>query len=356
MKQSDMPVILIYGAYGYTGKLIVEEFKKEGADIVLAGRREEPLKKLSEKYNWPYRAFELRDKNEVAKELEDIDVVLHCAGPFMYTAKVMAEGCLLAKSHYLDITGEYQVFEQMAEWDQRAKDAGIMLMPGVGFDVVPSDCLAMHLFKRLPTAINLQLAFTNDGGGISRGTAKTAMEGLGYGGMIRKDHQLMPVPEDYKVKKINFHWKKQSCAVIPWGDISTAYRSTGIPDIEVFMGMDKKMISGLKWSRRLSWLLKKDFVKNFLRNKIDQRPPGPNTKTRNKAWSYFWGKVTDNAGNELISVQKTMEGYTLTAKTSVDIAMKITEGATINGYQTPAGLFGADYIMKFEGTERIDIV
>lgn len=350
-----MPVILIYGAYGYTGKLIIEEFNAQGAEAILAGRREEPLKALAVKYDWPYRVFDLKDKNEVAKALKRVDVVLHCAGPFIHTANIMAQGCMLSKTHYLDITGEFQVFEQMAEWNDKAKAAGIMLMPGVGFDVVPSDCLAKHLVERLPTAINLQLAFTSDGGGVSRGTAKSAIEGLGYGGMIRQDHQLMRVPVDHKVKKINFHWLQQECAAIPWGDISTAYRSTGIPDIEVFMGMDPKMLSSLKWGRRLSWLLRKEFVKNYLRKKVEQKPEGPDEKTRKKTHSYFWGKVTDNAGNEFITVQKTLEGYTLTAKTATDIAIEVSEGNFKVGYQTPSGLLGPDYIMKFKGSERIDL-
>lgn len=351
-----MSVILIYGAYGYTGELIVEEFNKRGVKPILAGRREEPLKKLADAYEMEYKAFELSDKNLVAKELEDVDVVLHCAGPFIHTAKVMADACILSQTHYLDITGEFQVFEEMAALNDKAEKANIAIMPGVGFDVVPSDCLASYLFHKLPTAIQLQLAFFTDGGGISRGTAKSALEGLGNGGMIRKDHQLMPVEVDYKIQNIDFHWSQQQCAVIPWGDISTAYRTTGIPDIEVFMAMTPKMISSLKWGRRLSWLMRQGFVKNYLRKQIDNRKPGPVEKSRKKANSYFWGRVIDNAGNELIAVQKTMESYTLTSKTATDIAIRFAdESFTAIGYQTPGGLFGEDYILKFKGSERKDL-
>ncbi len=87
-------------------------------------------------------------------------VVIHCGGPFQYTAKAMADACLETKTHYTDITGEHQVFELLAGYDQKGKAAGIMIMPGTGFDVVPSDCLALHLKNRLPSATHLQLAFT----------------------------------------------------------------------------------------------------------------------------------------------------------------------------------------------------
>ena len=161
--------VLIYGCYGYTGKLISELAAKAGMKAVLSGRDEQKVAALASLLKLPHKTFDLKNVEQTAEQIKDFKVVLHCAGPFMYTADIMANACIKAKTHYLDITGEYQVFENMFGLNEKATAAGVMLMSGVGFDVVPSDCLALYLKEKMPNADALDLALYMKGGRISHG-------------------------------------------------------------------------------------------------------------------------------------------------------------------------------------------
>ena len=353
MKNSSL--IVVYGSYGYTGKLIVNECRSKNLAVVLAGRNEEQLKKQSEQSGYPYQVVNSDDAAELRKLLEPATVVIHCGGPFRFTAKTMAEACLATKTHYTDITGEYVVFELLPTMDRLAKEAGITLMPGTGFDVVPSDCLALYLKNRLPSATHLQLAFTMSKGGLSRGTKKSMTEGLGDGALIRQNGTLTPIPMGSKSMEIDFGAFKTKTLCIPWGDISTAWRSTGIPNIEVYTGATDKMISNAKMSNYIGWLLRMRWVKNYMLKKIDQQPAGPSDEKLLGGRSFLWGKVSDASGKKCISLIETVSGYRLTALTSVLIAEKILKGNVKSGYQTPAMAYGSDLIMEVETTKRIDV-
>ncbi len=347
--------IVIYGSYGYTGKLIVEEAKARGLDVILSGRKEDALQKQSEQSGYPFKVVDIHDASSLVQLLEPAAVVIHCGGPFQYTAKAMLEACLKTKTHYTDITGEYQVFEWMAEQDARGKAAGIMIMPGTGFDVVPSDCLAAHLKSRLPSATHLQLAFTMSKGGLSQGTSKTMTEGLGEGGKIRKEGKLTKINLGEKVLEIDFGTFKTKTLCIPWGDISTAWRSTAIPNIEVYTGATDQMINNARKSKYLNWLLRQRWVKNYLLKKIDQKPAGPSDEKRNSGKSYLWGKAWDVSGKSCITTLETMSGYSLTAKTAVLIVEKILSGNYKPGYQTPSMAYGKDLILEIAESKRIDL-
>lgn len=352
-----MPIknkILIYGAYGYTGQLIIEQALQQNLSLLLAGRNEQKLKSTAEKYNLEYQVFSLNDTEKLELALSDAAIVIHAAGPFIHTVKEMVTACLNTKTHYLDITGEYQVFEYCATQSEAAKSAGIMLMPGTGFDVVPSDCLANYLKQKLPSALILKLAFAGQNTGFSRGTAKTMVEGLGYGGMVRMDHKLISVPNAFKSEIIDFGSFKTLAVTIPWGDLSTAYHSTGIPNIEVYMGVNEKLLKQMKRSNYLAWLFRQSWVKNFLKAQIDKRKPGPNEQQRLAGKSFFWGSVTDNAGNLRSAILQTPEGYTLTAITSVLIANKILQNNFTPGFQTPASAYGYRLIQELPSCQIKD--
>ncbi len=102
-------------------------------------------------------------------------------------------GCIAAGADYMDITGEIEVIELGHSLDARAKEAGVAVIPAVGFDVVPSDCLAAMLADRLPNARVLQLAFTAMGG-LSPGTTKTMLEAMPAGGRRGSTARFAPCP------------------------------------------------------------------------------------------------------------------------------------------------------------------
>lgn len=342
---------MIYGAYGYTGHLIAELAITKGLKPILAGRSEDKLKPVAEKLNLPYRAFGLDDSNAIDQALEGVKVMLHCAGPFVHTFKPMVDACVRNGVHYLDITGEWYVFESVAKLDAQAKEKNIMLMPGTGFDVVPSDCLAAYLAAQMPDATHLQLAFRSQGR-PSRGTQKTVIEGLDKGGAIRKDGKIIEVSTTYDIKTIPFADKDAMAVTIPWGDIATAYHSTGIPNIQVYMALPPKAIKSMKWSGLLKPLMGLGFVKNFLKSRIDKMPPGPNEQQRERGYVQLWGEVRNAKGDKLSATMKVPDGYTLTSQTALHIAMECLADRFKPGFQTPANAYGADLITQFDGVER----
>jgi short subunit dehydrogenase-like uncharacterized protein len=346
--------ILVYGANGYTAELILRLAKAEGVRPIVAGRTESKIKPIAEAQGLECRVFALENPADVDKGLEGIGAVVHCAGPFSHTADAMAEGCIRNGCHYLDITGEISVFEWMAAKDQAAQDAGVMLMPGTGFDVVPSDCLAAHLKRRMPEAQSLTMAFQGVGQ-PSRGTATTMMEGIGNGGMIRKDGKIIEVPSGWKKETIDCGNGPVECVTIPWGDVSTAYHSTGIPNIMVYMAAPKQLQTMMTVARWFGWLLMSGPVQRMLKKQVQSQPPGPTDHERAAGSSYLWGKVEDGQGNSMESRLKTCEGYTLTALTAWDIAKKAAAGQVPTGFQTPSKAFGPDFVLEFEGSERVDL-
>ena len=263
----------------------------------------------------------------------------------------MVEACLRLGKHYLDITGEIAVFEAMARRDEAAKKSGVMIMPGVGFDVVPSDCLALHLKNRLPTATNLTLAFYGLGG-ISHGTRATMTMNVGSGGAIRRDGEIRRVPAAYKTREIDFGEFTKNAVTIPWGDVATAFNSTGIPNIEVFAALPEANLKMLKLSRYVGWLLKAKPVQNYLQKKIPAG--GPSAEARAEGKTYLWGEASDEQGNKIEARLICPEGYTTTVLTALHIAGKILEGNFRDGFQTPAKCYGADLILEIEGTKRMD--
>ncbi|GAA4450068.1 saccharopine dehydrogenase NADP-binding domain-containing protein [Nibrella saemangeumensis] len=351
-----MAEVLLYGANGYTAGLIIDLAGSYGVNLILAGRSAEKIKPLAERYGLPYRIADLQDSGALDAILQDVPVVLHCAGPFIRTALPMQQACLRTGTHYLDITGEIPVFEQGVALHQQATDKNIMLMSGVGFDVVPTDCLALYLKQRLPDATHLQLAINNQDGEVSHGTASTVLENLGVGGMVRKDGKLVTVPVAHKTLHVPFEAGKMlMCMTIPWGDLSTAYYTTRIPNIETYMATPPAMIRAAKLSNYLSWLLGSPWFKRFAQRRIDKSLTGPNEQVRQKARSLVWGKAWNSQG---VSVQARLEGpegYTLTAIAALRITRNVLDGHWKPGYQTPASMYGPDLILEVPNTTREDI-
>jgi len=288
----------------------------------------------------------------IQSALKEVKAVIHAAGPFQFTAKQMVEACLQTGTHYLDINGDIAVFEMIKRYNDAAKKAGIMLLPGAGFDVVPTDCIAMQLKKLLPDAVALQLAFASLGGGISHGTATTMATKLGEGCAVRKNGKIVHAALGQKGMWVDFGIKKLFVMSIPWGDISTAHFTTGIPDIETYTGISKMTYRMLKAQSLFNWLLRTNWVRNFIKKKISQRPAGPGDEQRSKAISLVWGQVRNAAGKTATARLSGPEGYTLTMHSSLNIAQKILNGNFTPGYQTPASAYAEDLVMEIPGVKR----
>lgn len=343
---------LLYGANGYTGSLITKMAASFGLKPILAGRREEVLKPLAASIGAVYKVFDLHDTSSMDEALKDVSLVLHAAGPFKFTAKPMIEGCIRTKTHYIDITGEIQVYELAKKMHVAAKEAGIMLMPGVGFDVVPTDCMALFLKEKMPDATDLKLAFASLGGSLSHGTATTMALGAGEKSAVRLNGKITGVPLGHKGMWVDFGLKKLFVMTIPWGDISTAYTTTGIPNIETYTGVSPKTFKLLKYQNLFNWLLRTSFMRNRELAKIRAKPAGPSDEQRAQSKALVFGEVSNPAGKKLQARIIGPDGYTITAEASLIIAKKILEGNFKPGYQTPAGCYGADLILEVKGVTR----
>jgi short subunit dehydrogenase-like uncharacterized protein len=341
---------MIYGANGYTGKLMAREAARQGLHPILAGRNEEVVSALAAELDLESRVFSLDDPQAVLRGIEGCRLVLHCAGPFSVTSQPMIEACLAAGAHYLDITGEISVFENAHLQADKARRADIVLIPGVGFDVVPSDCLAASLVEALPAAIKLVLAF-EAGGGPSPGTAKTSVEGMGMGGRVRRDGKLLEVPLAWKSRTIPFAHADRSAMTIPWGDVYTAFISTGIPDIEVYMAVPPGTIAKMQRMRWMKPLLGLGFVQSFLKKRIENRVSGPSDSKREKARSELWGEVTTADGRTLSATMTAPNGYDLTVTAALGIVLHLLENDVEGGYYTPSLLMGAAYAASLPGVE-----
>jgi short subunit dehydrogenase-like uncharacterized protein len=346
--------LLVYGANGYTGELIAAHLAERGLPAILAGRRAEALAPLARRLGFEQRVFDLDAPAQIDRGLAGVTVVLNCAGPFSRTARPMVDGCLRARAHYLDITGEVMVFAAVQARDAEARAAGVMLLPGAGFDVVPSDCLAAHLHGRLPAATRLRLAF-RPGGGLSRGTALTSLEGAAAGGLVRRGGALTAVPVGHQTIAVDFGRGPVPATAIPWGDVFTAHITTGIPDIEVYLAAPTLTRLALRSSRLFAPLLAWGPVQRLIRSRLRAGPGGPDEEVRRTRQMRLWGETRDAEGRIAVARMRTPNGYELTRLTAVDLAARALAGDVKPGYQTPARAYGADYVLGFPGVSREDV-
>lgn len=345
--------VILYGAYGYTGELIAEELQSKNLRVLLSGRSESKLKELAQKTGFSYTTVNLNDMESLLNLVQQGEVMIHAAGPFKQTAVAMVEACLSAKTHYLDINGDISVFEMIKPYGKQAEEAGIMLLPGTGFDVVPTDCLALRLKNLMPDALSIKIAFATQGGGISHGTATTVATRLGEPAQRRVNGKLVTIPLGKNALLVDFGKKQMFCMSIPWGDVSTAYTSTGIPNIESFMAVKPGVFKALKFQGLVNWLLRTHVVRRLIQKNIDAKPKGPNLEQRKAGSALVWARVENKHGETLSASIQTPESYDLTAKATVLILEKILNNHFTAGYQTPAKAYGENLIFEISGVTKL---
>jgi len=339
---------ILYGANGYTGRLVAREAVRRGLRPVLAGRNEAAVRALADELGLPCSVFDLGDPAALRSAIAEARLVLHCAGPFSATSEPMIEACLAEQVHYLGITGEIAVFERAWSRSEAAQRADVVLLPGAGFDVVPSDCLAASLVDALPAATSLKLAFEATGG-PSPGTAKTSVEGLAQGGCVRREGRLTRVPLAWKTRTVPFAHGDRMAVTIPWGDVFTAFVSTGVPDIEVYMAVPPATATRLQRMRWLQPLLAMGPVQSFLKSRVRAHVRGPSEAKRAATGCELWGEVRSADGRSVSATMTTPNGYDLTVTASLGIVEYLLGQSVEGGYYTPSLLMGAGYAATLPG-------
>jgi len=352
---------MLYGATGYTGVLLAEEAKRRGLRPLLAGRSEAKLKPLAERLGMPFRAVGLDDPAALRGALQGVRAVLHAAGPFVDTAAPMVRACLDAKAHYLDITGERSVFQRVLGTDAEAKARGVCLVSGVGFDVVPSDCLAKHVADRVSGgARELEIALAMLGR-PSAGTFKSLFGFLPEGTWVRRGGQLQKLAFGRGVRRVRFSQREGWAMPMSLGDLETAWRTTGAPDITVLLAIP----SGLARALRAAWpaaaagmavcrpLLASSRFQSMARRWTERNIQGPDDSSRARTRTFVWARARSASGDERQAWLECPDGYDFTAHSALNATLSLLERAA-PGATTPALAFGADFPLTVPGVRRLD--
>jgi short subunit dehydrogenase-like uncharacterized protein len=349
------PDFLLYGSTGFVGDAIARLAVKNGLRPILAGRNAEKVGTLASELGLEHRVFNLENKKAIDSALKDTAAVLHCAGPYIHTFKPMLDGCLRTGKHYLDITGEIPVLETIVAHGPEAKAQGVMLMPGVGFDVVATDCLAAHLKQRLPSATQLTLAFHSQGpAGLPPGTLKTSVEMIPYGTKSRrKNGRLESVPGRRKTRMIDFGQGPVEANMLSWGDVITAFYSTGIPNIEVYAAFPKEMVRQMMIVDYLHPLFRLSAVRSFAKRGMKG---GSTAEERARTRVSVWGEVQDDQERKAVSRLHGPEaGVVWTVNAALAVVQKVLANDVKHGFQTPSLVYGPDFVLEGEGVTREDL-
>jgi short subunit dehydrogenase-like uncharacterized protein len=344
--------LLLYGATGYTGKLIVQRLLALGVQPVVGGRDAAKLAAVAEPVGLAQRVAHLSDADALQRALRDVAVVLNAAGPFSHTAQPMVAACRRAGVHYLDVTGEVRVIDALAQQHAAARASKIMVMPAVGFDVVPSDCLAAHVAQRLPGADQLRIALTGLGL-MTRASLKTLVEAWG-GGLVRRDGELTAIPLGSLRRDFDYGTGPRASLSVSWGDLATAYYTTGIGNVETYCASTPMLESVARMSRYLGWALASEPWQLWLKTAADMIPEGPSERERAGMRLAIVAEATRGA-QRVVARMHTPEAYTFTAMTAAAIAKRVLGGDVEIGFQTPARVYGADFVLSFADVVREDI-
>lgn len=346
--------VLVYGATGYTGRLIVDRILKLGMRPVLAGRDRARVESLARQRGLEYRVAQLSQPSQLLGALRDIRLVLNAAGPFAETAAPMLGACLQSGAHYLDISGELAALELVATHSRAASERGIMLLPGVGFDVVPSDCLAAHVCRRavLPSVLRIAISGLEL---ASPGSSATLVAELGRPTRVRSAGKLIDIPPGSSTRWFDFGEGPRSCAAISWGDLTSARYTTGIENIETYFELTPAVAAVLQSSRYGAWFFRLPGVREALARQAKAWTTEPTPEQRASRGAVIVVEVEERQGRTRVSRLQTPEAYTLTTAVAAEVTRRVLNGDVEPGFQTPARLFGSQFISRFPGVRLIDV-
>jgi short subunit dehydrogenase-like uncharacterized protein len=319
---------MLYGATGYTGTLIAQRGLECGHRPVLAGRSAPAVTALGEQLDMPHRALSLDDPAALRAALADVDLVLNAAGPFLHTAASLAQACLDAGVHYLDISNELQVFRALYDFDEGAKPAGVSIIPGVGFGVIATNCLARYVSEAVGGAEHLEVASRVASAQPGPGAAATMQENLPYGGWIRQGGELTPKEFFTGVTTIRFPDGTCEAMPVPTGDLEAAFDVTGAPNVVAY-AVSPPVLA------------------------VDASPDGDSVPSASR--SFGWARATGRDGSMAEAWLETGDSYAFTPAASIRAVEETLKG-TAPGARSPAAAFGADFAFTIQDTRRIDAV
>lgn len=345
---------MIYGANGFTGELIAKAAVKRGHQPILSGRSFEKITAIAESFNLEALAFAIDDPGRLIDNLAGIDLVLNAAGPFVHTALPLVWACLASGSSYLDISGEVTAIEEIFTLHQRAREKGISIIPGVGFNVLASDCLVLYTVEKIVDPAHLDIATQWATGYLSPGSTRTMYENFPVGILARRGGQLVRIGARDGPRRQRFLDGEYPILPANLGDLVTAYQTTGIPNITTYTAFNEQ---SAKSYSLMEPVLRRLFSWSFVRRLASKRVENPTSPSEHHLpggkTSQVWVSARNEEGEENQSWLETVDSYLFTAEAAVRSVEKVisTDRA---GVYTPALAFGADFIMEIPGTKRAD--
>lgn len=344
---------MVYGAYGFTGQWIVEAAVERGHRPLLAGRDAKQLRPVAERFGLESRLLSLSEPGALRDALGPLDAIMHAAGPYVHTAEPMLEACLGTATHYVDITGETAVLEQQFTLDERAREVGVAILGGMGFDVVPTDCLARHVADELDRVEELDIVVDTDINPTA-GTVKSALGMLPEGGRVRRRGQLRREPVGSRTLSVKFPHGRRTASSVPLGDLVTAVHSTGADSITTYVVLPRGIARVLQVvSPLLGFLLRFSPIRNLAERLVDRVFTGPDRRDRGSTENWIYARARSREGDTADAWLKTPETYWFTALSCVQAVETLAE-RDVTGVRSPAMAFGADFVLDIPGVERVD--
>jgi saccharopine dehydrogenase (NAD+, L-lysine-forming) len=339
-------MITVYGATGYTGRLVCAELARKKLPFVISGRDEKKLKTLAQYCGNPeIIVAALDDAAALKKMASSAKVVLDCAGPFVLMGRPVQDAAIAAGAHFLDITGEIKWMRETLGRDAEAKKANVALINAVGFDVVPTDCAAVLAAEAAGAPVErVRIAFVTRPTKASQGTARSAVEGMQHGSLAWLDGEWVQEPVGKEVWEVPFPdpMGRKTCVSVPWGDVATAPRSTGAKTVRTFMPMKPSMA---RMGRLVGPLFKLKPVRALAERWVRSQPEGPSDEERAASKFAVWAEAVGPNGTRTAWVTGG-NGYDFTASSAVWCAARCLEADfSARGALTPTQAFGAKNLL-----------
>jgi short subunit dehydrogenase-like uncharacterized protein len=351
--ERNQTALFIVGAYGYTGCLAAELAVSKKLDVVLAGRNKDALAGLGDRLSLPIRVVGLNDATQLSDALKDIVCVVHMAGPFAVTSAPMLNACLATQTNYVDITGEIEVFEAIWSRKEEIQLAGITAVPGAGFDVVPTDCLAGYVASKAQRPASLVIALRGLES-ASQGTLRTAIRQVSKPVLCRRAGAIVAL-DDRSPRYIDFGDGDEPCLPVSWGDVATAFRITGIGNITVYLQRTKLLRSADIFGKLFGPLLRSQIGQRGLATLVRRFPEGPTQSEKSRHRSTIWAEAIEDSGRSAKAILSAPDAYDFAANSALEIASRIGSLAVPLGLVTPFQAFGADFVLSLPGCSRADI-
>ncbi|MCP9835972.1 saccharopine dehydrogenase NADP-binding domain-containing protein [Cyanobium sp. N.Huapi 1H5] len=331
--------VLLYGATGFSGRLLTRCLVEQGIDVVLAGRNEDRLAAMARRWNLDFRVFPLGDPARIEASLDTIHVVLHAAGPFQRTALPMIAACIRTGTHYLDLAGEWPVFQLAVDQGKQAADNGVMLMPGIGFSIVASDCLLAMARARFPEAVALRLALSAPDV-MSRGTFRSLMGLTSSTVTVRRNGTPTTLPAGSLSRCFDFGAGLRKAVAVNWPDVFISQVTDGIATVEVYAQADWPVQIAYRAGSSMAPLHQSAMGQRLLDLLSQGWPEAPSAAQRQRSGFTLVVEAEDRWRRCRCLRIQTPDGYTVTGATATAIVGRVLKGQVAPGFQSPAHLYG----------------